>query len=637
MQSKTSCFNKTIYKKNLTRFAPVWVVYTLCLILGTLLLYNNGGVHKAFHFPRHFMEDLPQVLALVQLCYALLVAQLLFGDLYNARMSNMLHAFPITRESWFVTNLVTGLTVSVIPTAIMALIAAPLLAGSMFENAVMLAFWEFLLCNLDFICFFGMACFCVMLTANRFTMIAAYGLLNAGAQIAYWLVDTVYTPMLDGVVTPNQLANNLTPLYRMMDYHFDYGGIGAYKLQEKYGADWMNANLPYTLTDNWGGLWIWAGVGIVFALVALVLYRKRQLECAGDAVAFPVLVPVFEVLCTIFVATASQFLLTQYLDILDQNWLILIVGLVVGWFIAKMMVERTTNVFRLKNFRGLALLAAAFGLTLLLTAVDVLGIETYLPNAAKIESVVVYSSGLGNKKYTKPKDIENMLAIHADALENHTESEGTYVQGYDGSWVRRYVDESLYDTEDPDLPRTYAQHINLCYTLQSGKVVRRRYNIWTESKGGDILKDYLNDWEQINDMTLTFDDVEYNCLDWILEHFDNVSNSYDYYNEMEVTDKAKAEEFIEAVKLDAQEGHMAQNYAFHTGYFSRKQEEYESGYERTTSIYIVLESKPVEGRSRSGYSWYIDIYPDATHALQWLIDNDMLGDWTVYHTDMPLT
>lgn len=111
MQSKTSCFNKTIYKKNLTRFAPVWVVYTLCLILGTLLLYNNGGIHKAFHFPRHFMENLPQVLALVQLCYALLVAQLLFGDLYNARMSNMLHAFPITRESWFVTNMVTGLTV----------------------------------------------------------------------------------------------------------------------------------------------------------------------------------------------------------------------------------------------------------------------------------------------------------------------------------------------------------------------------------------------------------------------------------------------------------------------------------------------------------------------------------------------
>ena len=34
MKSKTSFFNKTVFKKNLTRFAPVMAVYTLCLILG---------------------------------------------------------------------------------------------------------------------------------------------------------------------------------------------------------------------------------------------------------------------------------------------------------------------------------------------------------------------------------------------------------------------------------------------------------------------------------------------------------------------------------------------------------------------------------------------------------------------------
>ena len=38
MRSKTSCFNKTIFKKNLTRFAPVWCLYTLCLLLGLFLL-----------------------------------------------------------------------------------------------------------------------------------------------------------------------------------------------------------------------------------------------------------------------------------------------------------------------------------------------------------------------------------------------------------------------------------------------------------------------------------------------------------------------------------------------------------------------------------------------------------------------
>ena len=40
MKSKTSFFNKTVFKKNLTRFAPVMAVYTLCLILGMMMLYQ---------------------------------------------------------------------------------------------------------------------------------------------------------------------------------------------------------------------------------------------------------------------------------------------------------------------------------------------------------------------------------------------------------------------------------------------------------------------------------------------------------------------------------------------------------------------------------------------------------------------
>ena len=40
MRSKTSCFNKTVFRKNLLRFAPVWGVYTLCLVVGILILYT---------------------------------------------------------------------------------------------------------------------------------------------------------------------------------------------------------------------------------------------------------------------------------------------------------------------------------------------------------------------------------------------------------------------------------------------------------------------------------------------------------------------------------------------------------------------------------------------------------------------
>ena len=206
MQLKTSFFNKTVYRKNLTRFAPVWGLYTLCLVMGVALLYVNGGSLKQFHFAKNYIHDMFSIMGIVNLGYALLVAQLLFGDLFNSRMCNMLHAFPVSRESWFATNVISGLTFSVVPTLVMALVSAPLLMMSLFENAVLLAPLVFLAANLQFLCFFGMAAFAAMCTANRFTMAAGYGLMNTGAMIAYWLVDTVYTPMLYGVITPTGLC-----------------------------------------------------------------------------------------------------------------------------------------------------------------------------------------------------------------------------------------------------------------------------------------------------------------------------------------------------------------------------------------------------------------------------------------------
>ena len=97
MQLKTSFFNPTVYKKNLTRFAPVWLLYTLCLVLGLFLMYSNGGTSKNYWFASH-MVDMILVMGVVNLCYAMLTSQLLFGDLFNSRMCNALHAMPLRRE-----------------------------------------------------------------------------------------------------------------------------------------------------------------------------------------------------------------------------------------------------------------------------------------------------------------------------------------------------------------------------------------------------------------------------------------------------------------------------------------------------------------------------------------------------------
>lgn len=299
MKSKTSFFNKTVFKKNLTRFAPVMAVYTLCLILGMMMLYQiNEEMGRTFWFASRIAGNL-QLMGLVNLLFAPLVAMLLFGDLYNSRMCNALHAMPMRRETLFLTNVVSGLLFSMIPTAVMALLSVPLLNATIVENAWQIALLWYVGTNLQFITFFGAAIFSVFCTGNRFAMAVVYAVLNGGAFILYYIINTLYTPMLFGVVTPDRWVSLLTPVADMTN--------GAYVAVEDfhqlslrfYGRESEMVAAFSVDQGKFTSLLIYAAVGIVFAIVGLLLYRKRNLECAGDAIAFPILQPLFQLVCAV--------------------------------------------------------------------------------------------------------------------------------------------------------------------------------------------------------------------------------------------------------------------------------------------------------------------------------------------------
>ena len=622
MRSKTSFFNKTVFRKNLLRFAPVWGAYTLCLVVGILLLYGNGGAMKQFHFARH-MTQLVEIMAVVNLIYAPIVAQLLFGDLYSSRMCNMLHAFPLKRECWFVTHVISGLVFSLVPTAVMAVISFPLLANSLFEGAVALSWWIFLASNLQFVCFFGMAVFCVMVVGSRFTMAAAYSLLNAGAYIAWWLIDTVYTPMLYGVITPRALSELLTPMSHMVNQRYIQISAELYELREIFGDELKGAVATFTITENWHRLWILAGVGLVFALLGLVLYKIRHLECAGSAVAFPILRPVFVVLCSVFVAAAAQFFLYNFVGMNQRNFLILTVGLVAGWFMGKMLTEHTTRVFNLHNFSGLAALAAVFAVSLWLTHVDILKIETRLPEMEKITKVQ-----FAGMEFTEAEDIENFLRFQADALENRVEQAGTYAL-VDGAWVYYGdVDWGRFDKEDPNNRYAYVDNMSLTYEMENGKLIKRRYNFWIEneyvrSEAGRISEAYLTRWVTVNDRTVTINGVEYNRLDLILENLEEVYVDYmEIGSETDFRNKKKAlaedaDSLIAALKADCAEGNMAQNSRYHTGAFRMEADYAEEGYVYNAELGISLNGDK--------YGWWVSVYPDSRHTLNWLSSHGVLN------------
>ena len=614
MPSKTSCFNKTVFKKNLTRFAPVWGLYLLGLLLCMMMLYadefaGDGGA-QGYWFAEHMAEQI-QMMAFVNLIYAPVVAALLFGDLYNSRMCNALHAMPLRRESWFLTNVVSGLVFSLLPTAVTALLSVPLLMGTCVVNAWQIGLLWFAGVNLEYLCFFGIAVFSAFCVGNRFAMAIVYAALNCGAYVVYWLIDTLYTPMLYGVVTPSDWATLLTPVMSVVEEPFieldDYASLWNLFQSQKIP---MSANFRVVPQVWWGQL-AWAAVGIGLLVIALLLYRKRRLECAGDAMAIRALEPVLMVGASIAAAAAAYMALAIFLGNSSSGllaYLTLACGLAVGWFAARMLIARSTRVFRPRNWVGLLSLAAVLAVSLVLTHFDVLGIEDRTPEAENVESVSIslYQNSTYAVKLTEAEDIEALLRLQQLALENRAEDSGSFPVVGGKTLTRQELLEARTAEKSLDgYPCRSISPIFLTFQLKNGRTMQRLYFIWTDQEEGTIANQYLSRWEAVarsGNGTGSFD-------------WSAVTKLYIEPNpRIEAPSREMIDSLLAAVKADCAAETMTQDGFFHNGHFLVARENGDTG--TTDSLWVHFDTE------NDGFGLYV--YADSENTLNWLRQHDLL-------------
>ena len=122
MKSRTSFSKLTGFKKDILRFAPVWALYLIGMML---VLFETGSYGSYDHFARNTMPDLVMSFGVVNIINAAVCAAMLFGDLYNTRMCYSLHAMPQRRESWLLSHLSAGVLFSLVPNIVAALFLMP--------------------------------------------------------------------------------------------------------------------------------------------------------------------------------------------------------------------------------------------------------------------------------------------------------------------------------------------------------------------------------------------------------------------------------------------------------------------------------------------------------------------------------
>ena len=550
MKLKTSFFNTTVLRKDVTRFAPLWGLYTVFMLLFVMLIWAEENE------PARFATNAPyimQAMGVVNGIYGGLSALLLFGDLFQSKMAGSLHAMPMRREGWFLTHTAAGFLFCLVPNSIGAVLASMIL-----QEYCYLAFLWLGIMLLQFLFFFGVGAFSAQCAGNKLGAIAVYGLFNLLAVLIAFLVETFYTPVLHGIETDWEAICRHSPVvdFSMCTY-------------VDMGYDNMDSSAIFRgfIPENWRYLFMAAAVGLGLLGLSVLLYRRRHLESAGDFIAVKPVAPVFLTIYTLCVGAVLYFLADQMST--DLEYIFLILGFAIGLFTGFMLLEKKVNVFQGKKWLYLGLLIMGFFLTVSLAFLDPLGITRYVPKVNQIEKV--HLSSFASEYYldqqplvlTDAADIEAFTAIHKDLI------------------------------SDP-----YDEDTNMClrlrYYLKNGSTVERKYYMRADSENGKLLKTYFSRFscvtgyntaeemlKQITFMDFYSHTSELPSITMQPSLSASVIITDEYGNEIITKDMEKYEPeedhldlgldpailkgLLEAIKKDCEEGNMAQNWEFHNG------------------------------------------------------------------------
>ena len=436
MASGTSCFNSALYRKTLTRFWPLWTLWGVLW----LLLLPLSQLSRYFDWVREgrsdsaLVENFQEILSLQEVgvwlaaLVGVLAAMAVFSYLYSARSACMMHALPLRREGLFLSQYLAGLTMLVLPLAAVALVTLAVgmaVVPSWGWSQALPAVGIWLAC-MSGVClfFYSFACFCAMFTGQLLALPVFYAILNWLAMVVNFLVTALMEQFFYGYQA-NYLpawVEFLTPVSLLRQAC--YWGV-----RDVYddGALVRGLAAPQFVA-------LYAGIGVVFALLAVWVYKGRHVESAGDVVSVPLMRPVFKYGVALCSGLCLGVFTTQILGWYNTDSTAVLVVCVLlwtaaGYFAAEMLLKKSFRVLR--AWKGCAAAVAVMAFLCAVCVFDLFGVETRVPDPDRVISMEAdagmgYPGDSGRLTLTTSDRgiIEQVTALH-QAMVNERERVGT--------------------------------------------------------------------------------------------------------------------------------------------------------------------------------------------------------------------
>lgn len=606
MQSKTSFFNRTLFRKNLSRYWPLWGFASFVGFLAPAALLvrviQSGETSVEPLVVREIYYYLvADAVPIISLVYAILCAMAVWSYLYNARSVGMMHSLPIRREGLFLTNLLSGLAMMAIPYLVAGGLGTLLFACCGGFDA-----WGTLVTVLAVIAqsvtFFGLATFCAFLTGNIFALPVLYFLLNFLAPLGDWLCNLFARGFLFGFTADySGTVDFLCPMVYLTQRLYVNS---EYETVRDSALEYQNRLTSVTLENAWL-IAAYAAAGLVFLALAYLLYRRRESERAGDVVAVRVFRPVFRfgvaALSALLGGRLLYALLWESFQAGDTFTPVplavcLIVAGLIGYYAASMLLAKSLRVFRGSVVGALCLVAACVAFCAGMRY-DLFGIERRIPAEGEIAQLEIYLAR--NTYYLTPEDQPELLSGAQDLQRTLIAQKDLIRSNYE---TYRHGGSS----SDPDA----STNIRYTYTLKNGATVERFYTVsfarsdlQTSGSYANVMDSFVNS-PALRQARLRWGDPEFHVESgWF-----SIQDGDDNFT----LGTQECETLLSAIARDAENGNWGRYDWF---------EDDQSAYAMDLSFDFYRDLIDEHGTHYRSYdSIYITVRPEMTETKQALLD-----------------
>lgn len=569
MRSKTSCFNGTLFRKNLSRYWPLWglasfggAMFPLAMLLE--LLHNGFRFWSPLETRQAYYTVLSYGVPVISIVYAILCAMAVWSYLYNARSVGMMHTLPIRREGLFVTNVLSGLTMMAIPYAVtgVLLVLVSLLFGGFEPVGVLVTVLGVMGESLFF---FGLATFCAFIVGNVFMLPALYGLLNFIAVLTDFMVNLLAQGFCFGLNSSySGTVEWLSPVVYLVQKISPNSTYETQWVTDRLGGQRYETSVLTSVTlENGWLIAAYAAAGAALLGLAWLLYRRRRSESAGDVVAVGWMKPVFRYGCAVYAAILGGRLLYallwdsfqsgRYFTVLPMI-LCMIAGGAIGYYAASMLLAKTPRVFK-TTWKGM--LAVALGCAALCGAMkcDLFGVVRRVPAPDSVKLVNVYAAG-SNYYLTPGKDdalIEKVRTLHQtiiddkDYIMSTAEGRSVYMETEEGSYTIGAPASEIVSTSVSSFANT---SVRFTYTLNSGLKVERRYNLYLTQNRMDQKDTY----DHLLDQLINSQEMRQKRIRWRDEGFQLDGAWIDTWRDYSDLSSREVGLILDAVAKDAENG-----------------------------------------------------------------------------------